>query len=140
MVSMLLASMLSSCSSNATNPQKKQFSSQRIPHSSGITKVLNRVECTKDKSYCPQEELNKIWNACLGDGYVVKLPSAQVFASREIRELTERSYQYKYEEEVPREIVEASGVVGTVSTVVGKEGTRTTAKGYCIGSEYITSR
>ena len=128
---------LSSCSAyNPISSNNDSISKDQTQVPRNIVKVLNRVTC--EDMTCTQENVNKMWQICLSQGWTEKPNLAKVETSRDLKELT--SGPTTYEEIVYENIenTETSGIVTSTPSqrTVSKDVTYT---GYCIGTEYITS-
>jgi len=110
-------------SSNTAESDKSSNTADSGNGPSNLVKVLDRVTCHESDSSCDQDEIGRISESCLRDGYVTSLPPSPVLSSRVLKELvseqiTEYGIEFVGDEE---------------KTVEFKK----TVKGYCIGSEYV---
>lgn len=105
---------------------------------SNIVKVLNRVTCHEERSYCEQEQINYIWKQCLKNGYTTSNPNQRVISSRDLKELVIGTTQTTITNSSTIESTDSNGIVyeteGNPKSVIIQNLT----KGYCLGSEYIT--
>ena len=128
---------LASCAANNPVPSGNDGTSKeetQVPQN--IAKVLNRVTC--ENMICTQENINKMWQICLSQGWSENPNVNNVKTSRDLRELISGPATY---EEMVYENIEQTDVNGIVTNApsqrtVTKEATYT---GYCIGTEYIVS-
>lgn len=134
--------ILSSCSSSAPNQSdeetnntvQRQTTENTIPEN--VVKVLNRVTC--ENMACTQEDINKMWQVCLSQGWSDQPTEQKIRSSRDLRELVTGNVVYT---EVVNENVEKTDPSGIVTIIPSQRTIErpATITGYCIGSEYITS-
>lgn len=123
---------LVSCTNAGDNTQGTRETSKNA--NTSVVKVLNRVKCMENATYCSQDVINLIWQSCGKDGYVTSTPPQQVVSSRELKELTKDTLSVNINK--AREIADENGIVYESDEVVTTQENRIIT-GYCIGSEYI---
>lgn len=124
--------LLVSCTNTGENTQGTQEPIKNA--NTSVVKVLNRVKCMEDETYCSQGAINLIWQSCVKDGYVTSTPPQQVVSSRELKELTKNIVSVNINKS--QEVADKNGIVYESDEVVTTQENRTIT-GYCIGSEYI---
>lgn len=128
--------------SDTVNKESTPETEQDYKNKSGymttnIVKVLDRVQCHESYLYCPQKTANRLWNACLEEGYIEGVPQGIVSSSRDIRELVSKSYVVQKQVSDQQERVDENGIVTNEDAGTRIINQKMKSKGYCIGTEYI---
>jgi hypothetical protein len=101
-----------------------------------LVRVLNSVRCHHSKT-CDDTDINRLWRACIDDGFIEDVPPGKYMESRSISQLIRSRVTESQVLPRKRTITDANGIVSVVED--GQELTDVTkeAYGYCVGDEYI---
>jgi len=134
----IVAGIICSCDSDIEKPRVNPSDLSRGPGRS--VRFLSGVVC-RENDYCDTVDNGKLWDACIENGYETQRPSGGIISSRPIKESVATVYSLRSTYQVRKKIIKTipPGIVieedGPLESVA--EVRERSARGYCIGSEYI---